>query len=861
MSGTHLPENPPGPEPTTPGGRPSRRGRWVDRFQAPRDAGLACRSALFLSGLSPIGQGLVAGLCFLVISIACAWTCYATARDAFQLAIDANLMSVARVATLHVDPRRHARLVDPEQHNSPEYLALVEPLRAIVAEARDIRYIYTMRPSPEGFRFVLDTGDPLLLDDNGLPDQATLGTLYPEAPPDLLQHIQAYDSYLSPVPTTDPWGTFITVWVPIRDRGRLESVLGVDMDIREYRAQSAAIWRAQLIACVMAALASVLIGIWVSLYVKTKRAYVDQLAQSENRYALAVDGSNEGIWDWDLRTDTIYISEQLLWMIGEERDQSVWNSVRDRFRQGIHPDDLDRVLKATDDHLNRQVPYDVEFRLRTASGAYRWFRSRGQAVWDEHGAPIRFAGSIGDVHDRVRLQRQLRRAARRDRLTGLPNRAALLALVSKVIQAHRDRPDLHYALLFLDFDRFKVVNDSLGHEAGDALLRAIAARLRENLRETDGVLRASCSSGTAARIGGDEFVVLLEGLQHPDDATLVARRLLKALAKPYTIKSYRVVSTASIGIVLGDEQYRAAEDLLRDADTAMYEAKTSCRGSLAIFDETMRRRVRRRMQLEQGLREAIPADQLDLVYQPIVCLQTGRILSFEVLSRWEHPELGTISPGEFIPMAEECGLIIALGERVIERSFRQVARWRLENPDLSIPGLSVNLARQHLLVPDLVCRLLSTTKAAGLVPSDIHIEITEGAVMHDLVSARATLNELRAAGFSLAIDDFGTGYSSLACLHEFPFDLLKIDQSFIRGLGISARQTAIVRTITSMADILGIRVVAEGIETADQLAMLRRFGCDCGQGYYFARPVPADTLTLRDWLSIDLTEPSQTIPC
>jgi EAL domain-containing protein (putative c-di-GMP-specific phosphodiesterase class I) len=337
--------------------------------------------------------------------------------------------------------------------------------------------------------------------------------------------------------------------------------------------------------------------------------------------------------------------------------------------------------------------------------------------------------------------------------------------------------------------------------------------------------------------------------------------LLKALARPYKIKSYRVISTASIGIVLGDERYQAAEDLLRDADTAMYEAKTSCRGSLAVFDETMRRRVRRRMQLEQGLREAIPADRLDLVYQPIVCLQTGRVLSFEVLSRWEHPELGPISPEEFIPMAEECGLIVAMGERMIERSFRQIAAWRAENPDLSIPGVSVNLARQHLLVPDLVCRLLNTTKAAGLVPSDIHIELTEGAVMHDLVAARTTLTELRAAGFSLAIDDFGTGYSSLACLHEFPFDLLKIDQSFIRDLGISARQTAIVRTITSMADILGFRVVAEGIETADQLAMLRRFGCDCGQGYYFARPVPADTLSLRDWLSLDPAEQPQPIVC
>ncbi|WP_161602487.1 putative bifunctional diguanylate cyclase/phosphodiesterase [Tautonia marina] len=859
MSGTHHPDDIPGPFPTISPARRSNRVRWSDSLSDPCDGSLLCRLTFFLSSLSPSWQGLIAGLCFLVISIGCAWTCYATARDAFQRSVNTNLLSIARIAKQQIDPRVHATLIHPEQHKSPEYLALVKPLRAMVTSAQDVRSIYTMRPSPEGFRFVLDSGDPQVRNPNGLPDQATLGTLYPEAPPDLLQRIQAYDCYVSPEPRSDPWGTFISVWIPIRNQGRLEAVLGVDMDIQELRAQSAAIWNAQLIACIMATIASVLIGVWVYLYVKTKRTYVDQLAQSEHRYALAVDGSNEGIWDWDLRSDSIYLSEQLRWMIGAERNQAIVTSVRERFRQGIHPDDLARVEEATDKHLRDRVPYDIEFRLWTASGSYRWFRSRGQAVWDDHGTPIRFAGSIGDVHDRVRLQRQLHRAARRDRLTRLPNRSALLSQVRKVIQTHQERPDHHYALLFLDFDRFKIVNDSLGHEVGDALLKAIAARLRENLRDTDGVLRASCSSSTAARIGGDEFVVLLEGLQHPDDAILVARRLLKALAKPYTIKSYRVLSTASIGIVLGDDQYQAAEDLLRDADTAMYEAKTSCRGSLAVFDETMRRRVKRRMQLEQGLREAIPADQLDLVYQPIVCLQTGRVLSFEVLSRWEHPELGPISPKEFIPMAEECGLIVAMGERMIERSFRQLARWRMENPDLSIPGVSVNLARQHLLVPDLVCRLLNTTKAAGLLPSDIHIEITEGAVMHDLQAARSTLNELRAAGFSLAIDDFGTGYSSLACLHEFPFDLLKIDQSFIRDLGISARQTAIVRTVTSLAETLGFRVVAEGIETADQLAMLQQFGCDCGQGYFFARPTPAETLPLRDCLSLEGIDQPETI--
>ena len=785
--------------------------------------------------IPPALQGLAAGVMLLLGMLACAWTCYTTSYHAFRQTLDEDLLTVARLAALRIDPEEHARLTRADQLNGPEYLKLVSPLREMVGAAGQVRYIYTLRKVGDELRFVLDTGLPEDTDGDGVVDQAGLDMPYEDPPEGLARVASLGVPYVSPEPYTDSWGTFFSAWVPLRHPdGRLECLVAVDIEGETFEARCRGMKHAFWFSCAATLLFSGLAGLCVTVFQRSKRDHLDLLSRSEERYALALEGANEGIWDWDLTTNTLYLSGRLRRMLmirGTPRDAEL---MVESFYERVHPDDRHRVRAGFREHLERRTPYDLEYRFRDGLGEERWLRSRGQAVWDGYGRPVRFVGSVGDVTDRVRLQHQLRRAARLDRLTRLPNRDSLLRRLRRVIRSRGEGPGSGFALLFLDFDRFKIVNDSLGHDAGDTLLVEISARLKANLRARDEVLRPG--SSTAARIGGDEFVVLLEGLRAPEDAVSIARRLLKVLSEPYLIKSSRVVSTASIGIALGEPHYDRAEDLLRDADTAMYEAKLSGRGSLAVFDESMRLRVRRRMQLEQGLRQAIEHDQLYLLYQPIVCLMTGQVVSVEALVRWDHPELGPIPPSEFIPIAEECGLIVPLGERVLARAFNQLSRPGAGIHPRRIPGMSINLARQHLSLPDLAGQLSRAARQAGIDPYAVHLEITEGAVMPDVDAARETLGQLRAAGFRLAIDDFGTGYSSLACLHQFPFDLLKLDRFFLEGLVHSDDRAAIVRTITSLATILGFRVVAEGIETAEQLALLRELGCDFGQGYYFCRP-------------------------
>lgn len=832
--------------------RDRQRGLWptlgqvcyqIGQRQLFGQAGLLSELCGFLRR-SPLIQGFIAGLFLFCAAVACSWTCYLTARDAYRQRIVEDLSCLAQLAADLVDPTQHAMLTRPDQQNGPAYLALVNPLRKITEDNHELRYIYTIRPSSEGPKFVLDTGLPADTDKDGLIDQAALGEVYLDSDPELLQALKTGKPSVTQQPYRDKWGEFFTAYAPVkRADGQLEAILGIDMDARDFRYQCAAMQTSLALSCGVALLASSLVGWGFALYQRARKTYLTRIAESEQRYALAIQGSNDGLWDWDLRSKTIYLSDRFRAMHGVEASPVQRRQFLSAYKQTIHPADQTRVRTAIYEHLAGRAPFDVEYRARVASGGYRWFRAKGQVIRDHEGLAVRMAGSLSDVTDRVKLQGQLRKAARIDRLTGLPNRSGVLERLRRAIR--RRQPGQQFGLLFLDFDRFKVVNDSLGHEAGDTLLRSIAERLRRNLRAGDGIL-GSGIPGTAARLGGDEFVVILEGLKQPSDATAVAHRLLEVLSEPYTIGSSSVVSTASVGIVLGDETYQRAEDLLRDADTAMYEAKTARRGTFALFDATMRERVKRRMTLEQGLRSAFDEGRLSLEYQPIVCLQTARLESLEALVRWEHPTLGRIDPSEFIPLAEECGLIVALGQRVLEMALDQLSRWRNKFPASRLPGLSVNLARQQLLVPGLARQTARAVTDRGLDPSEILLEITEGAMMTNPSAAGDALRALRQTGFRLAIDDFGTGYSSLACLHQFPFEFLKVDRSFVDGLGKAKDREAIVQTITAMAKVLGIRVIAEGVETAEQLTMLRQLGCNHGQGYIFAKPMPPSAM--EAWL-------------
>lgn len=431
-----------------------------------------------------------------------------------------------------------------------------------------------------------------------------------------------------------------------------------------------------------------------------------------------------------------------------------------------------------------------------------------------------------------RAMEQLHEQAYHDALTGLPNRAAILRTIQNVI----DREDgSHFAILFLDCDGFKLINDSLGHDVGDELLKEISYRLRNKLRLADSVM--------PARLGGDEFVVLLKDLACPADAITVAMRLQQTLSEQYQLGEHTVYSSASIGVVTSEHRSATACDMLRDADLAMYQAKTGGKACFAVFNQNLRDNARNRLRVEIELREAISRDELVLVYQPIVSLETGEMEGVEALLRWMHPERGLISPVEFISIAEESGLIVRIGSWALDEACRQFAEWQHSLPDVARPPcIHVNVSRKQLLSPDLV-RVVEQSLARHTVPSEcLHLELTESMIMEDPEITIAVLNNLRQLGVKIDIDDFGTGYSSLSCLQEFPIDVLKIDRAFVANLKRVRDFSAVLHAVITLADNLGLQVVAEGIEDAEQLVLLQALGCQYGQGYFFAKPMPADQI-------------------
>lgn len=475
----------------------------------------------------------------------------------------------------------------------------------------------------------------------------------------------------------------------------------------------------------------------------------------------------------------------------------------------------------------------------TWQGEFQTEKMRGESIWVSASiSPIRSASEeithylfmFEDITDKKALLDQMQSLAFNDSLTQLPNRNKILDAIQETID---QGDDCRYGLLFLDFDRFKLINDSLGHEMGDELLRQIAERLRANLRKTD-----EC---VPARLGGDEFVVLLKGLPDPTVPFIVAERLSKAFKQSYQLGGNTVHSTASIGVVSGSSEYRSANEVLRDADLAMYEAKSQGKGRCVAFDRTMRERAQDRLTLECDLRQGLAQDELVLEYQPIVSLESGELRGVESLVRWHHPEMGVVGPDRFIPIAEETGLIVEIGERVLEEACRQFREW-LESPGLDAPPcVHVNVSRLQMLLPDFAEIVGKLLDRYDIPTGCLHLEVTESTIMHDPTVIVRTLQELRDLGVCIDMDDFGTGYSSLSCLHEFPIDTLKIDRSFVNNDRHICDYTTLLQSIVTLAENLGLEVVAEGVETAEQLATLQALGCKLGQGYYFSKPLaPAD---------------------
>jgi diguanylate cyclase (GGDEF)-like protein/PAS domain S-box-containing protein len=562
-------------------------------------------------------------------------------------------------------------------------------------------------------------------------------------------------------------------------------------------------------------------------YAVSQHRAVSELTLSEERYALAVRAANDGIWDWDLIANQIYLSPRWHAILGREErsepeDPSAWFEL-------IHGDDLLRLRAAIDAHLAGNTPHlESEHRVRHADGTWRWVITRGLAIRDQTGTAVRMAGSMSDITDRRTAERKLQHDAFHDSLTGLPNRALFVDRVDQVLQRGMRDNETRCAILFLDIDRFKLVNDSLSHGVGDHLLIALAGRLAGVLRPGD----------TVARIGGDEFTLLLDGVVTEQSAAMVAERVQSSLAQPFSIDGHQLFVTASIGISLSTPRMTAAE-LLRNADIAMYDAKRRGRARYALFDESMHRRVVDRLARENELRDAVERSLMPIHYQPIIDLATGALCAFEALVRW--PVGWTeVSPLDFIPIAEETGMIGALGLHVLRTALSELAAWRAADLVSDDVYMSVNVSGRQLEEPHLPSQVSSAVAGAGVPPSALRLEITESTLMQEPEAIQRIVSEVCAAGVGLHLDDFGTGYSSLAALHQFPVDALKIDRSFVAALGRDGTENdVIVRSTIALAHSLGLHVIAEGIEHPGQLRRLRTLGCEYGQGFLFSRPLDA----------------------
>ncbi|HEY6360956.1 MAG TPA: EAL domain-containing protein [Vicinamibacterales bacterium] len=553
------------------------------------------------------------------------------------------------------------------------------------------------------------------------------------------------------------------------------------------------------------------------------------LRESEERYALAARGANDGLWDWDLRSNHIYLSARWKFMVGYEDAEIAGHP--DEWFGRVHPDDIDRLRAGIADHLEGRTPqFETEHRIRHRDGTYRWMLSRGLSVRDRSGQAYRMAGSQTDINQ----------GKVSDSLTGLPNRLLFIDRLGRSIERTKRHKNYLFAVLFIDLDRFKVVNDSLGHIVGDHLLVAIARRLESDLRSGDTFARLG-THPTIARVGGDEFTILIDDIKDVSDAVRVAERIQANLQRPFTIDGHEVFMSASVGIATSATGYEQPEAILRDADTAMYRAKAWGTARCEVFDTEMRNRAVARLELETALRRAVERQEFQLHYQPIVSLDTGLPNGFEGLIRWRHPERGLVEPGEFIPVAEETGLIQPIGWWVLREACRQMRVWQASLCAYATT-ISVNLSGQQFMQSDLIDQIEQILQNTGLDGSSLKLEITESTIIGNIDAVVHTLLRLKELGVQLAIDDFGTGYSSLSYLQHLPIDTLKIDRSFIANM--SADNSEIVRAIVALAHHLRLDVVAEGIETAEQRAQLIEFGCTHGQGYLFSKPVDSEAAGL-----------------
>jgi diguanylate cyclase (GGDEF)-like protein/PAS domain S-box-containing protein len=558
----------------------------------------------------------------------------------------------------------------------------------------------------------------------------------------------------------------------------------------------------------------------------TERTHAErELRSSGERLALAAEGANDGLWQWNLQTQEFYVSCRWRAMLGLPAQAAVGRP--DEWLERVHADDRAQLDAALEAHLAGATPvFQHEHRIRHEDGTYRRVRCRGVAGRGAGRKPNRIAGSLTDTTEQAIAEERLRSVGFLDSLTGLCNRGVFVEGIGRHFDECRRRgASSAFAVLYLDLDRFKIVNDSLGHMVGDELLIAASRRLETCLRQGD----------TLARLGGDEFAICLTGLNDEGQANGIAGRIQHALSAPFTIGGRDVFTSASIGIAFGPAHYANPDEIMRDADTAMYHAKSRGKSRHEVFDDAMHARVRDRLSLENDLRRAVAANDFEVHYQPIVSLTSGMCIGFESLVRWKRNG-EPVSPVTFVPIAEELGLIGSLGTWVLQEACRTFADWQRRFPTAGLDCITVNVSSRQLVQQNFLRVVQQTLRQTGLTPASMRVEITETALLDSPGEAAVVLTALRDFGVKVYLDDFGTGYSSLSHLHKLPVDALKIDRSFVASLLLPGRP-AIVESILALARTLKTSVVAEGIETETQARELERLGCTHAQGFLFSRPL------------------------
>src|ERR1700736_4017768 len=546
------------------------------------------------------------------------------------------------------------------------------------------------------------------------------------------------------------------------------------------------------------------------------------------RRALALTGAGDMIWDWDVSADKVFTSPETEALLGLKR--GTLEGPAAKWLEVLHPLDQDRFRAALDSVLDQRRGRLVQdFRLRTPDGHFMWFALKARPVVGSDGEVSRVVGTLTDVTEAKNAEERMLHNSVHDNLTGLPNRKLFIDRLGAVANFAKTMPNLRPTLMVIDLDRFKQVNDSVGIAVGDSILLTLARRLGRLLKPQD----------TLARLSGDQFALIIMSEKESDRIIAFVETLRRALRAPITFNDREIFVTASMGIALGDGQPNRTEEVLKDAELAMYHAKRIGGDRIEVFKPSMRARKSDRLTLESELRRALERDEISILYQPIIRLEDRSVAGFEALARWDHPKMGRMSPSDFIAIAEEIGLIVDLGLFVLERTARQLGIWQRASRHREPIFASVNVSSRQLLRQDLIHDLRTVIARSGLARGTLKLELTESLVMENPEHAAQMLHRIRELGAGLALDDFGTGHSSLAYLQRFPFDTIKIDQSFVRANGKGARPV-ILRSIVSLAHDLGMEVVAEGAETDSDAVELYQLGCEYAQGFHFGEPMSAD---------------------